>query len=91
VDELDGYGAEKILAGGLPGPGGGRGQGQDRPQPLAARSQQVGGDVVEEAVAGHHRLDEQGLEPLELIFESGKPEELYNVHFLQTIGADADD
>jgi len=26
-----------------------------------------------------------------LIFECGKPEEFYDVHFLQTIGQDADD
>jgi hypothetical protein len=51
----------------------------------------VGGDLVEEAVPGRHRLDEQGLEALELIFECGKSQEFYDVHFLQTIGQDADD
>ena len=50
----------------------------------------MGGDLVEEAVAGHHGLDEQGLEALQLFFECGKPEELDDVHFLQTIGQDAD-
>jgi len=51
----------------------------------------VGGDVVEEAVTGRHRFHEQGLEVLQLFFECGKPKELYDVHFLQTIGQDADD
>jgi hypothetical protein len=51
----------------------------------------VGGHLVEEAVASDHRLDEQGLEASQLIFECGKPEELYDVHFLQTIGQVADD
>ncbi len=37
-----------------------------------------------------HGLDQQGLEALELFFECGKPKELYDVHFLQTIGQDAD-
>jgi hypothetical protein len=50
----------------------------------------VGGDLVEEPVPGHDRLHEQGLEALELIFECGKPEEFDDVHFLQTIGQDAD-
>jgi DUF971 family protein len=51
----------------------------------------MGGDLVEEAVPGLHRVDEQGLEALKLIFECGKAQELYDVHFLQTIGQDADD
>jgi len=51
----------------------------------------VGRDLVEESVAGHHGLHEQGLEAPELIFECGKPQELYDVHFLQTIGQVADD
>ena len=71
-------------------PGGGGGQGKDRSQALSARGQQMGGDLVEEAVACHHGLDQQGLEALELFFECGKPKELYDVHFLQTIGQDAD-
>jgi hypothetical protein len=50
----------------------------------------VGGDLVEEPIAGDDGLHEQGLEALQLFFECGKPEELYDVHFLQTIGQDAD-
>jgi hypothetical protein len=50
----------------------------------------VGGHLVEEPVPGHDRLHEQGLEALQLFFECGKPEEFDDVHFLQTIGADAD-
>jgi hypothetical protein len=51
----------------------------------------MGGDLVEEAVPGDHGLDEQGLEALQLFFECGKAQELYDVHFLQTIGQDAED
>jgi len=51
----------------------------------------VGGHLVEEAVSGHDALHEQRLEPLQLFFECGKPEEFDDVHFLQTIGQDVDD
>jgi hypothetical protein len=70
---------------------GGCGQGQHGSEPFASGGQQVGGDLVQKAVTGHHRLDEQGLEAPQLIFECGKAQELYDVHFLQTIGEDADD
>ena len=69
---------------------GGGGQGQGGAEPLSAGREQVSRDLVEEGVAGDHRLDEQGLEPLQLIFECGKPQKLDDVHFLQTIGQDAD-
>ena len=91
VDQLDGHRPEQVLPGGDRGPGCGGGQGQDRPEPLAPGGQEVGGDLVEEAVAGDHGVHEQGLEALQLIFECGKPEEFDDVHFLQTIGQDADD
>ncbi len=71
-------------------PGCGGGQGQHRSEPFSARGQQVGGHLVEEPVPGHDGLDEQGLEPPQLIFECGKSQELDDVHFLQTIGQDAD-
>jgi hypothetical protein len=51
----------------------------------------VGGDPVEELLAGRHGLHEEGLEAPQLIFECGEPEEFYDIHFLQTIGQDADD
>ncbi len=54
------------------------------------RGQKVGGDLVQEVVARDHGLHEQGLEAPQLIFECGKPNELDDVHFLQTIGQDAD-
>ena len=91
MDELDRHRPQEVLAGGSAAPGRGGGQGQDRAEPLSARGQQVGRDLVEEAVARHHGLDQQGFEALEVFFECGKPKELYDVHFLQTIGQDADD
>ena len=91
MDELDGHRSEQVLPGGSWRPRSGCGQGEDRPEPLSTGGQQVGGDLVEEGVAGDHGLHEQGLEALQLIFECGKPQELYDVHFLQTIGQDADD
>jgi hypothetical protein len=91
VHQLHGDGAEEILPGGRLGPGSGRGQGKDGPEPFPAGGQQVGGHLVEEAVSGHDALHEQRLEPLQLFFECGKPEEFDDVHFLQTIGQDVDD
>jgi hypothetical protein len=82
---------QQIVSGGVTIPRSGCGQGERGPEPLAAGSQQVGGDLVEKAVAGHYRLHEQGLEAPQLIFECGKSQELYDVHFLQTIGHVADD
>jgi len=49
------------------------------------------GDLVEEGVAGHDGLHEQGLEEGELIFECGESQEFDDVHWLQTIGQTADD
>jgi hypothetical protein len=90
VDELDRDPSEQILPRGRALATGGGGQGESGPEPLSPCREQVGRDLVEEGVAGDHRFDEQGFEPLQLIFECGKPEELEDVHFLQTIGEDAD-
>jgi hypothetical protein len=51
----------------------------------------VGGDLVEERVAGHDGLHEQGLEFGQGLFEGGQAQQLDDVHFLQTIGQDAED
>ena len=90
MHELDRHGSEEVLPGGLGGPGSGGGQGQYRPKPLSTRGQQVRGHLVQEVVARDHGLHEQGLEAPQLIFECGKPKEFDDVHFLQTIGQDAD-
>ena len=90
MDQFDRHRPQQVVTGGSGTPGCGGGQGKDRPEPLSARGQEMGGDLVEEAVACDHGLDQQGLEALELFFECGKPKELYDVHFLQTIGQDAD-
>ena len=58
----------------------GRGQGQDRPEALPPGGQEVGGDLVQEGVAGDHGLHEQGLEAGQLGFEGGKPQEIDDVH-----------
>ena len=65
---------QQVLAGGQVRSGGGRGQGQQGPQALTPRGQKVSGDLVEEVVSGHHRLNEQGFEALQLFFECGKPQ-----------------
>ena len=91
MDELHRHRPQEVFPGGVPGTRSGCGQGEHRPEPLPTGGQQVRSDLVEEAVAGHHGLHEQGLEAPELIFECGKPQELYDVHFLQTIGQVADD
>ena len=61
------------------------------PEPLAPGRQQVGGDLVQEGVAGDDGLHEQGLEAGQLIFEGGESQEVDDVHWLQTIGQTADD
>ena len=82
MHQLHRHRTQEILPRGLGGSGCGGGQGQNRAQALAPGGQQVGGDLVEEAVTGHDRLDKQGFEALQLFFECGKPKELYDVHFL---------
>ena len=91
MDQLHRHRSQEVFRGGPAGPGCGGGQGQDRAQPFSARGQQVGRDLVEEPVAGDDGLDQQGFEALQVFFECGKPKELYDVHFLQTIGQEADD
>jgi hypothetical protein len=90
VHELHRDGSEEVLPGGPSGPGSGGGQGQYRTKALSSSGQEMRGDLVQKAVARDHGLHEQGLEAPQLIFECGKPKEFDDVHFLQTIGQDAD-
>ena len=59
---------------------GGRGQGQQGSEALAAGGDQVGGDLVQEVVTGHHRGGEQGLETLQSLLQAGQAEGLGRVH-----------
>ena len=80
VDELDRHAAHQVVLGGVPAAAGGRGQGQQGPQALAAGGDQVGGDLVEEAVAGDDRGGEQGLQTLQSLLQAGQAEGLGRVH-----------
>ena len=80
MDELHRHGAHQVVLGGVPVARGRRGQGQQGPQPLAARRDQVGGDLVEEAVAGHDRGGEQGLQTPQSLLQAGQAEGLGRVH-----------
>ena len=64
MDQFDRHRPQKVLPAGSGRPGSGGGQGKDRPQPFPTGGQEVGRDLVEEAVACHHGLDQQGFEAL---------------------------
>ena len=81
VDELDRDPAHQVVLGGVAAAAGGRGQGEQGPQPLAAGGDQVGRDLVEEAVAGHDRGGEQGFQSPQSLLQAGQAEGLGRVHW----------
>ena len=80
VDELDRDPAQEIRLAGRALAGGGRGQRQERAQALAAGRDQVGGDVVQEGVAGLHRACEQGFDAIQVLRKGGKSEDRRGIH-----------
>ena len=60
---------------------GGRGQRQQGPQALAPGGDEVGRDLVEEAVTGDHRGGEQGLQTPQSLLQAGQAEGLCRVHW----------
>ena len=81
VDELDRDRAHEVVLGGVAAAPGGRGQRQERPQPLAACGDEVGGHLVEEAVACDNRGGEQGFQSPQSLLEARQAEGLGRVHW----------
>ena len=80
VDELHRTGPSQVVGGRRPPAPGGGGQGQARAQALAPRRDQVGGDLVQEAVARAHGLAELGLEAAQVITEGRQAQQGSGVH-----------
>ena len=70
-----------LVLGGLAAAGGGGGQGEQRSQALAPGGDQVGRDLVEEAVPGDHGGGEQGLQTPQSLLQVGQAEGLGRVHW----------
>ncbi len=80
VDELHGHPAHQVVLRGVPVASRRRGQGEEGPQPLAPRRDQVGRDLIQEAVARHDRGREQGFQASQSLLHTGQAEGLGGVH-----------
>ena len=80
MDEFHRHPAHEVVLGGVAAAACRRSQREEGPQPLAARGDEVGRHLVEEAVARDDRGGEQGFQTPQSLLEAGQVKGLCRIH-----------